>query len=80
MSWHTNRLMKRLTVCSFPEEQAEVARAQIADIIALHVAKFSPTKDIDEQMRACAFDCYVQGLLDGAQVGPVAAAMTKEAA
>lgn len=71
MTWHTRRLLKRLTTCAFPAEQAEAAKAQIADIVAYHVASFSTTKDIDEQMKAVAFDCYVQGLLDGAQVAPL---------
>lgn len=68
MTWHTKRLMQRLVVCSFPEEDAKHARAQIEDIVALHISKFSATRDFDEQMRAVAFDCYVQGLLDGFQV------------
>lgn len=68
MTWHTKRLLNRLVTCNFPAEQAAIAQAQIADIVALHIAKFSATKDIDEQMRACAFDCYVQGLLDGNQL------------
>ena len=80
MSWHTKRLLKKLVTCAFPEEQAAHARAQIEDIVAYHIASFSPTRDIDEQMRAVAFDCYVQGLLDGAQVAPLVAEMKKEAA
>lgn len=71
MTWHTKRLLKRLVTCEFPADQGEVARKQIEDIVAYHIASFSPTKDIDEQMKACAFDCYVQGLLDGAQVAKV---------
>lgn len=71
MSWHTKRLLQKLVTCRFPVADAEVARQQIEDIIAFHLASFSPSKDIDQQMRAVSFDCYVQGLLDGAQVAPL---------
>jgi len=71
MTWHTKRLERRLVACAFPEADAAKAREQIADICAWHIAKFTPTKDIDEQMRAVAFDCYVQGLLDGNQIPKV---------
>lgn len=71
MTWHTKRLLRKLVTCQFPEADAAKAREQIADIVAYHIASFSPTKDIDEQMKAVAFDCYVQGLLDGAQVAPL---------
>lgn len=60
--------MRKLVTCKFAEADAEKAREQIADIVAWHIASFSPTKDIDEQMKAVAFSCYVQGLLDGSQV------------
>jgi hypothetical protein len=70
VTWQTKRLLKKLTTCSFPEAEAEVARKQIADIVDWHIASFTTSKDINEQMRAVAFDCYVQGLLDGAQVAP----------
>lgn len=80
MTFHTKRLLKRLVTCSFKESDAAVARAQIEDIVALHIASFSATKDIDEQMRAVAFDCYVQGLIDGSQVAPIVTEMKREAA
>lgn len=68
MTWHSKRLEKRLVTASFPAEQAAIAQAQIADIVAWHVAKFTPTLDVQQQMEKVAFDCYVQGLLDGNQI------------
>lgn len=80
MTWHTKRLLKNLATCSFQAEQAAAAQAQIADIVDYHVATFSVTKDIQEQMRGVAFDCYVQGLLDGAQVAPLVGSIDREVA
>ena len=68
MSWQTKRLLKRLVTCEFPVEQADIAKQQIRDIVDYHLSKFSAWKDIDEQMKSVAFDCYVQGLLDGNQI------------
>lgn len=64
----TKRLRDKVVTCSFPVEDAAVAKAQIQDIVAYHAANFSPHKSFMDQMDALAFDCYVQGLIDGEQL------------
>ena len=73
MNWAMKRLQQRLVTVSFPDEQAQVAKAQIQDIVAYHAGIHTPHKSFMDQMEALAFDCYVQGLIDGNQLPSPAA-------
>jgi hypothetical protein len=52
-----------------PADQAAAVLDQVRDILGYHVAKLTASVPLDQQMKALAFDCYTQGLIDGAQVG-----------
>lgn len=62
-------MTKDLVTLPIPAENAAVAKRLIAPIVRAHVDSFTAYRGVKEQMEALAFDCYVQGLLDGHQCG-----------
>lgn len=61
------RHRRNLLSMDIPAAQAQALTEQIKDILGFHVERFSARTPVDQQMKALAFDCYTQGLLDGAQ-------------
>lgn len=59
---------RKLLGVDVPAAQAAAITEQIKDILGFHVERFSARVPVDQQMKALAFDCYTQGLLDGQQV------------
>ena len=66
MSWHTKRLLRKLSTVSLPAEVVEVAQRRISDIVSYHVLTLNFREPLDDQMKTLALSCYSQGLCDGA--------------
>jgi hypothetical protein len=66
--WYRKRLLGRLRTITFPQEQVDLVKPQFADIVEYHIGLFNAWRPMDEQMRALALDCYLQGAIDGAQI------------
>lgn len=58
----------RLISVEVPKASADAVNDRIADIVGFHVSSLSPSVPLEQQLRALAFDCYSQGLFDGAQI------------
>lgn len=59
----------KLVSIEVSEHQAKVVMERIVDIVGFHLATLSTAVPLDQQLKSLAFDCYTQGLLDGAQIG-----------
>jgi len=63
------RLPKSLIKMDVPREHYEAIRHRFREIVQARADNFSGYRPLIDQLEELAFDCYTQGVLDGAQVG-----------
>lgn len=62
------RHRRKLVGVDIPADQAKAVLEQIGDVLGFHIESLNPRAPLADQMKALAFDCYLQGLMDGQQV------------